>query len=702
MKLWGKADIDDSGNLIWHPLAYHMLDVAAVAEVWLSRDERLQRILSKSINTENDKIIQTLVLSVAFHDVGKATIGFQNKIPELAKELGLEYTPAQNTQFDHGKFGVHWIEDLRGNDSGFALLQKKYSFLDNETFLSLWKAACWHHGSLIKYSDSDQYSNGFREINSKKNQLFEESVKLRHDTLDYIFDGIIQNPKIDSNRLEFSPSLVRLFAGFVSVCDWIGSDTEYFEYIREPFLSKEYYQRAKSIAFRALSKLGFLYEMPNNFTDFKELFPEIKTPRPIQQKLNELEKSIKPYLIIIEAPTGEGKTESALFSFSRNIGRGFYFGLPTKASANQISKRIAKFLKENLRSTEPAILAHGTAWLQKERGLSEDKFYDTNKSRGSDKDAESELSDWFFSRKRTLLSHYGVGTVDQAMLAVLNVKHGFVKLFGLSGKTLIIDEVHAYDSFMLPILERLLAWCAFLETNVVLLSATLPNFMKKQLVSAYLGKMETTKISPDYPLITLLGKKESIQQIGGMETRKKESIRIEFSTHENVDLEEIVSNALKLIEKNGNILWICNTIAKAQAVYGLFKKYKEENKDNFYLKLFHARFTVADRLNIEEEIENHFGSEEKSKERPTRGILISTQVAEQSLDIDFDFLITDIAPIDLLLQRIGRVHRHIRSNRSSEFPNPATLLLVPKSSREIKDFASMYDSFTICKTGVPK
>ncbi|MCT8335192.1 CRISPR-associated helicase Cas3' [Leptospira sp. 85282-16] len=697
MKLWGKADTDDNGNLIWHPLAYHMLDVAAVAEIWLSEDEKLQSVFSKLINTKNNKIIQTLTLAAAFHDVGKATIGFQNKIPELTKEFRLEYAPAQNTQFDHGKFGVHWIEELRESDSEFSLLQEKYSFIGDDTFLSLWKAACWHHGSLIKYSESDQYANGFREINSKKNQIFEVSAKYRNKTLEYITEGIIQDFSI-SNELKISPSLVRLFAGFVSVCDWIGSDKEYFEYIREPFLSKEYYKQAKLKALQVLNDLGILFKMPHDFINFKDLFPQIKTPRPIQQKLDEVEKTIDPYLLIIEAPTGEGKTESALFSFSRNIGRGFYFGLPTKASANQISKRIAKFLKENLRTLEPAILAHGTAWLQREKGLADDKSYDANASTELDKDAESELNDWFFSKKRTLLAHYGVGTVDQAMLAALNVKHGFVKLFGLSGKTLIIDEVHAYDSFMLPILERLLAWCGFLKTNVVLLSATLPNFMKEQLVSAYLGKPLITKISSDYPLITLLNKNQSIQQIGEMETRKKESIKIEFSTHEKDDIEVIVNTALKRIEATGDILWICNTIAKAQKVYGYFKKYKEKNKDNFYLKLFHARFTVSDRLQIEEEIEDYFGPEEKSKGRPVRGILISTQVAEQSLDIDFDYLITDIAPIDLLLQRMGRVHRHIRSNRSSEFMNPATMLLVPESSRQIKDFASMYDSFTICKT----
>jgi len=698
LKLWGKADRDEKNNFVWHPLAYHMLDVGAVAEIWLREDLKLLGLFPELAVTDTKMLIPILALSTAFHDVGKATIGFQNKIPELAKEFGLEYLPSQNTQFDHGKFGVHWIEDIRESESEFISLQEKYSFIRDDIFLSLWKAACWHHGNLIKYSDSDQYSKGFKEKDSKKYPIFQLSTKYRNATLEFIAKGIVQDFNINNGLLKLSPSVIRLFAGFVSVCDWIGSDTEYFEYTREPFLPKDYYQRAKSIALRALNDLGILSKMPNDFTNFIDLFPQIKTPRPIQQKLNELERLAEPYLIIIEAPTGEGKTESALFSFSRNIGRGFYFGLPTKASANQISKRIAKFLKENLRTIEPAILAHGTAWLQREKGLADEKSYEANASTGLDKDAESELNDWFFSKKRTLLAHYGVGTVDQAMLAALNVKHGFVKLFGLSGKTLIIDEVHAYDSFMLPILERLIAWCGFLKTNVVLLSATLPNFMKEQLVSAYLGKPINTKISSDYPLITLLNKNESIKQIGEMETRKKESIQIEFSTHEKDDIEVIVNNVLKRIEKTGNILWICNTIAKAQKVYGYLNKCKEKNKDNFYLKLFHARFTVFDRLNIEEEIENYFGPEDKTQNRPVRGILISTQVAEQSLDIDFDYLITDIAPIDLLLQRMGRVHRHIRSNRSSEFTNPSTMLIVPESSKEIKDFASMYDSFTICKT----
>ena len=696
LKLWGKADKDEAGTVIWHPLAYHMLDVAAVAEVWLKEDSNLFDLFSQLATIPCKSLIPILALSTALHDVGKATVGFQNKIPDLAKDFGLEDTSAQNIKFDHGILGIHWIEDMREEESEYSYLSKKYSILNDESFLSLWKAACWHHGNIIKYSDSEKYSNGFKEKNSKKNPIFQLSAKFRNEVLEFITDAILQDNPIESSLPTLSPSTVRLFAGFVSVCDWIGSDRKYFEFNRNPHTSKEYYQLAKLNAIKALKDLDILAKVPDNFLNFKDLYPKITTPRPVQQKLQDLEKQTKPYLLIIEAPTGEGKTESALFSFSRNIDRGFYFGLPTKASANQISKRITTFLKENLKTTEKAILAHGTAWLQ--RGIVDDTSYENNNSSILEKKAESELNDWFFSKKRTLLAHYGVGTVDQAMLAALNVKHGFVKLFGLSGKTLIIDEVHAYDSFMLPILERLLAWCGFLNTNVVLLSATLPEFMKEKLVSAYLGKSITTKISLDYPLITLANKSQPIQQIGNMETRKKESIQVEFATHEKDDIEAIANNALKRIEESGNILWICNTIAKAQKVYDYFKKYQEANKDDFYLKLFHARFTVSDRLHVEEEIENYFGTEEKAKQRPSTGILISTQVAEQSLDIDFDYLITDIAPIDLLLQRMGRVHRHIRSNRSNNFQSSKVLLLVPESTILIKDFASMYESFTICKT----
>lgn len=731
LQLWGKADRDESQNLIWHPLAYHMLDVAAVAWVWLEEDPNLKNLFLRISDLPEKKITLFFSIACALHDVGKATVYFQNKIPEITRESGLFHEiAASTTGFNHGSFGCHWIEDWREEEKEFQEWATNFPFLQGKSFLDLWKAASWHHGVAFVTSDYTDENRVYPKKGDhkpkEKDDPFDRIVSLRNETLQYVTQSICKeyNASILNQKLkQADPSFIRTFAGFVSVCDWIGSDKEHFKYDENPFrmgsntaasnLSKEeypeftnddnldYWKIAKQNAKLALEQIGLIPESIEKITTFDKILNDEKTPRPIQRALEELQTD-KPSLVIVEAPTGEGKTESAFFQFARNPGRGFYFGLPTQASANQISGRIEIFLKETMKTNEDAMLAHGNAWLVK--AIAESKSYDRNLELKETK-AESDLSEWFYSKKRTLLSRFGVGTVDQAMLSALNVKHGFVKLFGLSGKTLIIDEVHAYDSFMLPIIEHLLRWCGYLETSVVLLSATLPFTMKQRLISAYIEKDEIQLKNKSYPLLTIATKSDhSLKEIDSyknekIQTRKTESIPYSFFSHEDDSISEVIAKAFSIIEKGGNILWICNTVKKAQHIYQeIEKQSKEKQIENLEIILFHSRFTKIDRLTIEKNIETLYGDESKAPHRPLKSILVATQVAEQSLDIDFDFLITDIAPIDLILQRIGRIFRHERKNRNPNFKEPEILLLVPDKLEALKDFAGVYDKFTVLKT----
>jgi len=703
MYFWGKADAE-SGR--WHPLAYHMLDVAAVAREWLTIDSQLKLLFLKLSGLSEFQLIPLLTLAAAWHDLGKATVYFQNKIPEFAEKNNLHWQLAAETRgFDHGAFGCTWIDGWRENDIEFQTWTSQYPFLQSQSFLKLWKAACWHHGKAFIPTD---YHDTSENTPKGKNNVFDKVVSLRNELLRNIFNNIMSEipyPFEKDKDIEISPSFARLFAGFVSVCDWVGSNQDFFPLTQSGDLAK-YWSDSHDRAIDALKKTQLISdEKPISIHSVAGILGDKKTPRPVQRALENLIME-EPSLVIVEAPTGEGKTESALFQFARSNGRGFYFGLPTQASANQISGRIESFLKNILKTSEPAILAHGNAWLI--RAMAEDKKYNASNSEILDTTAETEYLDWFNSKKRTLLSHYGVGTVDQAMLAALNVKHGFVKLFGLAGKTLIIDEVHAYDSFMLPILEHLLRWCGFLNTSVVLLSATLPSEMKKRLVGAYLNMAysELTFQKSGYPLLTLAKKEnnnylvQEVDTLDGnlMETRKKETIRIHFATHPENEFEPIIESILDKISDGGNILWICNTVNKAQSVFNQLKQRCVEAHSSVELRLFHSRYTKSDRLQIEKEIELLYGDENKSPNRPHRSILVATQVAEQSLDIDFDFLVTDIAPVDLILQRAGRIFRHERNNRNQNYTGPEILVLLPPEISQLKNFAGVYDKFTVLKT----
>lgn len=373
--------------------------------------------------------------------------------------------------------------------------------------------------------------------------------------------------------------------------------------------------------------------------------------------------------------------------------------------------RVISFLEKQLNQKTVTVLAHGFAWLNEEYKQHKSKVKMWDESSGY-----TSHDEWFFSRKKTLLATTGVGTVDQVMLSVLNTKHYFVKLFALAGKTLIIDEVHAYDYFMLPIINRLLEWCSLLKTNVILLSATLPEAMKKELLLGYISAPAADTIfssNKSYPLITIVNNDKSIEQYPVDSTRKTEKIKIEMRKNCG-DVTSIISDIVKMIENGGNVLWICNTVKRAQVIYNVLEKYKE---NGFDLYLFHSRFTYNDRINKEANITDLYGKgkddTKPNEKRPYKSILVATQVVEQSLDVDFDFIVTDIAPVDLLLQRFGRMHRHDKNNpgRPTNVNEPRAYLLVPENKiegptktkewnmpKDLKGFAEVYDPLTIYRT----
>jgi len=491
--------------------------------------------------------------------------------------------------------------------------------------------------------------------------------------------------------------LLMLLAGLTSVADWIGSDERYFPPAGEAVDLRRYLREAPEKAKNALDALGWTgWRGKAEVGDFRQVFPELP-PRPVQVRTCELAREIDgPALVIIEAPTGEGKTEAAFYLGAAWNARlrqgGCYVALPTQATSNQMYERTRCFLsklypedKVNLHLLHSGAALADLGWALQPRNVSPDGEQDETPNVVAE--------EWFKRAKRGLLAPFAVGTVDQVLLAVLQTRHVFVRLFGLANKTIIIDEVHAYDTYMSTLLERLLEWLRSLGCSVVLLSATLPRAKRERLLQAYAGAEVATAEKP-YPRITwaVPGASEAIHVKADPSLSR--TVHIEWFPNEPGELAPALWEALK---EGGCCACVCNTVARAQALYEALRGYFQEEE----LILFHSRFPWARRQALEKEVLDRFGKE--GSRRPGRAVLVATQVIEQSLDVDFDLMVTDFAPVDLVIQRVGRLHRHRhRRGRPEPFRVPRLWLLTPDLDESgvpvFGKVAPVYDEYVLLRS----
>jgi CRISPR-associated endonuclease/helicase Cas3 len=471
-------------------------------------------------------------------------------------------------------------------------------------------------------------------------------------------------------------STAMALAGLVSVADWIASNEEFFPYDDGATPLAEYAERSVKRAKRALRTLHWdQWRPPRGGGGMKALFECVRTSglRPLQVEVTRVADGLEgPGLVIIEAPMGEGKTEAAMYLADRwaaSLGqRGCYFALPTQATSNQMFGRVREFLSARYPTDDVNLmLLHGHASLSAEFELlrrNADALWTPMVEDEERQGGGVCAAEWFTHRKRGLLAPFGVGTVDQALLAVLQTRHVFVRLFGLANKTVIIDEVHAYDAYMSTLLERLLEWLAALGSSVVLLSATLPKERRMALAAAYArGAGEAAAQMPDgeYPLITWTsGGKAGVRHVETSDAGRKE-LRLTQKPNDPASLGRELQAALS---GGGCAAVICNTVGRAQEVYQALKPFfpeKDAGDGAPELDLLHSRYLFGDREAREKRCLARFGKPGGAGvRRPRRAVLVATQVIEQSLDLDFDLMVSDWAPVDLLLQRAGRLHRHQR------------------------------------------
>ncbi|TAM09439.1 MAG: CRISPR-associated helicase Cas3' [Nevskiaceae bacterium] len=652
--LWAKSQRDDDGAERWHPLVLHLLDVAACADAILAREpastrKRFAEILGLSWEASRP----WLLLLIACHDLGKGCPGFQCKWENLS---GLDAGPAPDTRINHAFVSQIELRDF--------LIELKWP---EETAELVADAVGCHHGERASPTKLDHLSSNRRALGKVEWQ------RARHE----LFNALVEvlKPEDVPTKPTLSGPDFMLLAGLTSFADWIGSNEAFFLFgtpdnCNDP---AAWFQTRRAInAENALTQIGWSPRLPlsDKPRAFDAVFPF--PPRPLQQAMAEALTTIdRPAIVLVEAPMGEGKTEAALYAhleLQRTLGhRGLYVALPTKATGNAMFHRVLNFLQAQRgdRKLDLQLLHGGTLLNEEFQKLRLSGIYDPAKG------GAVRAGEWFTHKKRALLSEYGVGTIDQALLTILPVRHQFVRLWGLANRVVVFDEIHAYDAYTGTLLLHLMQWLLAMGSSVVLLSATLPSQTRRQLSG--LVKQKPPEPETPYPRLTVYQPGKTIRSIPfNADPKRRLTLRV---LPVAADLAAIKAALASQLVEGGYALALTNTVQRAQDLYrdyGAGQRLTVEDQpigkrlpDGTEIYLFHARFPADARQHREDAVLEIFGPPSPASHTPRTGrkILIATQVAEQSLDLDFDLIATDLAPIDLLLQRAGRMWRHARGAR---------------------------------------
>lgn len=655
LKYWGKAEkVEESEWPRYHLLPYHCFDVAAVGHCWWNASQSLRDQITRQLGVSQEVVYAWIMFFLCLHDHGKFDIRFQVKAPGICRKLLM---PGADKQFgrgyDHGKMGYMWfVQDFAASQDGSELKHKTKRKLAN------WmQAVAGHHGQLP--FDAQENRPAF---------FPEEIISIDYQAR-LAWLGVSKEMFLLPAQVAYAdiPSEVpNMLAGFCSVCDWIGSNTDYFPYEENHHDLPEYFESRLPLAEQALQRFGLVSSYKNQ-GGMSFLFPSY-TPYGLQTCVEKF--PMQAGLTIIEAPTGSGKTETALAYATRLVSEGLadsiVFALPTQATANAMLRRIEDVADRFFLDGKNIVLAHGRSGLTKE-------FVDLKKAarvatvQGKE-EALVQCSEWLAtSRKRVFLGQIGVCTIDQVLLSVLPVRHNFVRGFGVRKSILIVDEVHAYDSYMYGLLHRVLEQQQQAGGSVILLSATLPAFQRRKLFAAWNVHIEDIPVT--YPLVSTSSENSPCVELPENEFPKDFSVSIDliqspFLRIEGSFLDEIISKA----EQGAMVAVICNLVADAQEV-----AHELNSRTSVTVDLFHSRYRFKDRQQKELITLEAYGKEAARQGR----ILVATQVVEQSLDLDFDWMVTQLCPVDLLFQRLGRLHRHKRE-RPDGFHEPrCTVVTLP-------------------------
>lgn len=601
-----------SEGSIEHPAFYHNIDAAAVAEC----------LLAPLDIPPSRKAFYAL--STALHDLGKISDSFRDMLRHGKPQ----------SQGRHWEVTEAWLRMFDAHLTGLAEMQ-----FDR---FCLYASIAGHHGRPPVQEDFDRMiAAAGTEAKRDAEQALRELVALWPEA------------RLDLPDEDEVAAQSWWLPGLIAVADWIASNPDYFPPVAPGPDAATYLEQARVKAAKAVHMAGL--DLPA--LSQQPVIPEDWTLRPMQEAAQRVALPDGPLLALIEDETGSGKTEAALILAQRMMragkGAGLFFALPTMATANAMFDRAAD-LVGRLYTTAPSLaLAHGRA------GLS-DRFRDLIRA---DRDPRlPSCTEWLADdRRRALLANIGIGTVDQALLSALPVRHAMLRHYALSGKILIVDEVHEMgDAYMTEELCRLLALHRRMGGSAILMTATLPVDLRSSLCKAF---GETPPDNRAYPALTIAGQ-EQITDLASVSTRGP--VRVQRLADTDAALDVLAAAA----GDGAAALWVRNAVDDAIAAVDALRE------RGIAADLLHARFALCDRMRHEKAALETFGK--ARRDRPGR-VLVSTQVVESSLDLDFDVMVSDVAPVPALIQRAGRLWRHMdrRPAAGRSCPEPVLHVVSP-------------------------
>ncbi|MEN9222829.1 MAG: CRISPR-associated helicase Cas3', partial [Thermostichus sp. BF3_bins_97] len=670
----GEGQFDEQGQPQYHPVICHLADTAAVAMQMVGHYLSPAAIatLEKGLGLTGDSLVRCCGFLAGCHDLGKVSPAFQFQVSAVGKALMGEYfydlwSKLPDTKTPHGLVTAKTLpEFLCEAGLGRHLTRRKANHLARRLAMIVGG----HHGFFPSQAEIDNLHEGLCGTNPGS----EWQLRRFSQTVFQQLQGFVGLTAEDMPS-HCDNAAAMILAGLTTVSDWVASNPDEktgFPYANDqPFV--DYATGLEAKAKRALTAIGWTSIPTGQPLTFTDLFPQITQPRPLQETTIALATALTtPCLVLVEASMGEGKTEAALYLADRlqhqaGVG-GFYIGLPTQATSNAMWQRMRDFLSQRYpEATVNLTLSHSAAALKEEYQQTICRLDQVYDEEGQAAPGRVGAGEWHTARKRSLLSPYGVGTVDQGLMGVVRSKHQFVRLFGLAGRTVILDEIHAYDLYTSTLLEQFLEWLAVLGSPVIALSATLPRDTRRRLMNAYArgcGQPDVELPGVAYPRITAFAEGRVQVQSFAASDHVTRSLHLHW-----VSDAEWIDALVDKLRDGGCVAVICSTVNRAQEV---FQRLQASSAFAAHeLGLFHGRFLFIDRERIEKTCVTQFGKpSDPQTDRPPRYVLVATQVIEQSLDLDFDLMISDLAPLDLLLQRSGRLHRHNREHRPPLLTTP--------------------------------